>query len=84
MPFTKPQRVITDFFGYDTRGGGWRIDRHPRFMADTTGSGSADIVGFKTTESGCPGHRRLTRASADSCQVIQSELLFRPRKRSSE
>ncbi|MFT4101024.1 MAG: M6 family metalloprotease domain-containing protein [Burkholderiaceae bacterium] len=26
--------------------GGWRIDMHPRFMADTTGDGRADIVGF--------------------------------------
>ena len=26
--------------------GGWRVDRHPRFAADLTGDGRADIVGF--------------------------------------
>src|SRR5262245_22731826 len=26
--------------------GGWRVDRHPRFLADVTGDGRADIVGF--------------------------------------
>ncbi|MEP6980645.1 MAG: M6 family metalloprotease domain-containing protein, partial [Nakamurella sp.] len=26
--------------------GGWRVDRHPRFTADLTGDGCADIVGF--------------------------------------
>ena len=31
-------------FGYVA--GSWRVDRHPRFMADTTGDGRADIVGF--------------------------------------
>ncbi len=25
---------------------GWMVDRHPRFLADTTGDGRADIVGF--------------------------------------
>jgi hypothetical protein len=31
-------------YGYDA--GGWRVDLHPRIMADTTGDGRADIVGF--------------------------------------
>jgi hypothetical protein len=31
-------------FGYNA--GGWRVDRHPRFLADTTADGRADIVGF--------------------------------------
>ncbi len=31
-------------FGYDA--GGWRVDKHPRFLANLTGSGFADIVGF--------------------------------------
>jgi hypothetical protein len=26
--------------------GGWRVNRHPRFMADVTGDGRDDIVGF--------------------------------------
>ncbi|MFG2726622.1 FG-GAP repeat domain-containing protein, partial [Streptomyces canus] len=31
-------------FGYNA--GSWRVDRHPRLLADTTGDGRADIVGF--------------------------------------
>lgn len=34
-------------FGYNA--GGWRVDRHPCFLADLTGNGSADIVGFGNT-----------------------------------
>ena len=41
--FSAPQLVVANF-GYNA--GGWRTDRHPRFMADTTGDGRADIVGF--------------------------------------
>jgi hypothetical protein len=41
--FTAPQLVVNNF-GYSA--GGWRVDRHPRFLADTTGDGRADIVGF--------------------------------------
>ena len=41
--FETPQLVVNNF-GYDA--GGWRVDRHPRFLADTTGDGRADIVGF--------------------------------------
>ena len=41
--FAAPQLVVGNF-GYVA--GGWRVDRHPRFMADTTGDGRADIVGF--------------------------------------
>jgi hypothetical protein len=33
-------------FGHDEKAGGWVADRHPRFVADTTGDGRADIVGF--------------------------------------
>ncbi len=29
--------------GYDD---GWRIENHPRFAADVTGDGAADLVGF--------------------------------------
>ena len=35
--------MITNF-GYNA--GGWRVDQHPRFLADTTGDGRVDIVGF--------------------------------------
>ncbi|KAF8646478.1 hypothetical protein AX16_007200 [Volvariella volvacea WC 439] len=41
--FKAPKLVIKDF-GYDA--GGWRVDKHPRFVADLTGDGRADIVGF--------------------------------------
>ena len=41
--FAAPQLVVANF-GYNA--GGWRVDRHPRMMADTTGDGRADIVGF--------------------------------------
>ncbi|MET8575951.1 FG-GAP-like repeat-containing protein [Streptomyces sp. NPDC005012] len=32
-------------FGHGDQAGGWRVDRHPRFLADTTGNGRLDIVG---------------------------------------
>jgi hypothetical protein len=41
--FEAPQLVVPDF-GYVV--GGWRTERHPRFLVDTTGKGRADIVGF--------------------------------------
>ena len=41
--FESPRVVLADF-GYVA--GGWRVDRHPRFLADVTGDGAADIVGF--------------------------------------
>ena len=45
MTFTTGDvELVLDNFGYVA--GGWRVDRHPRFMADTTGDGRADIVGF--------------------------------------
>ncbi|MEU6474447.1 FG-GAP-like repeat-containing protein [Streptomyces massasporeus] len=33
-------------FGHDEKAGGWLADKHPRFLADTTGDGRPDIVGF--------------------------------------
>ena len=41
--FQPPQLVVANF-GYVA--GGWRVERHPRFLADITGDGRADIVGF--------------------------------------
>ena len=35
-----------DGFGYDT--GGWRIDKHPRMMADVNGDHKQDVVGFSS------------------------------------
>ena len=37
-------RRVVDNFGYTA--GGWRVENHPRFLADLTGDGRADIVGF--------------------------------------
>ncbi|MER8226016.1 FG-GAP-like repeat-containing protein [Streptomyces sp. NPDC094143] len=33
-------------FGHGQPAGGWVADKHPRFLADTTGDGRVDIVGF--------------------------------------
>ena len=41
--FQPPQFVLADF-GFEA--GGWRVEKHPRFLADITGDGRADIVGF--------------------------------------
>ena len=41
--FQAPQFVLNDF---GQEAGGWRLDKHPRMMADLTGDGCADIVGF--------------------------------------
>ena len=43
MKFNSGYVALADF-GYDA--GGWRLDRHLRFMGDTTGDGLPDIVGF--------------------------------------
>ena len=40
--FAAPSFILAAM-GYDD---GWRIDRHPRFAADVTGDGTADLVGF--------------------------------------
>ncbi len=40
--FTAPQLAVSDF-GYNT---GWRVDLHPRFVADLNGDGFKDIVGY--------------------------------------
>lgn len=37
-------RLVLDNFGYAV--GGWRVEKHPRFIADITGDGRGDIVGF--------------------------------------
>lgn len=41
--FSAPALVVSNF-GYNA--GGWRVERHPRFMADITGDGRADVIGF--------------------------------------
>ena len=39
-----PPQLVVGNFGYSA--GGWRVDQHPRFVADVTGDGRGDIVGF--------------------------------------
>ncbi|MEU5667416.1 FG-GAP-like repeat-containing protein [Streptomyces longwoodensis] len=39
-------QLVCRGFGYDDDAGAWRVDRHPRFLADVTGDGRVDIVGF--------------------------------------
>ena len=41
--FTAPQLWVNEF-GYDA--GDWRVERHPRMMADVNGDGQQDVVGF--------------------------------------
>jgi hypothetical protein len=38
-----PKRYVASY-GYEA--GGWRVDRHPRVMADVNADGRADVVGF--------------------------------------
>ena len=40
----KPAKLVLDKFGYEA--GRWRVEKHPRFLADLTGDGRADIIGF--------------------------------------
>ena len=42
--YSAPVQLVVDNFGFNA--GGWRVAQHPRFLADTTGDGRADIVGF--------------------------------------
>ena len=41
--FTDPPKMVIAEFGY---AGGWRVDKHIRYMADIRNVGRADIVGF--------------------------------------
>jgi hypothetical protein len=41
--FQAPQKVV-DNFAYNA--GGWRVEKHPRFVVDLTGDSRAEIVGF--------------------------------------
>jgi hypothetical protein len=38
-----PPQLWSSEFGYNS---GWRVDRHPRLLADVNGDGRADIIGF--------------------------------------
>ncbi|KAA0932107.1 FG-GAP-like repeat-containing protein [Streptomyces apricus] len=39
-------QLVCRGFGYGEDAGAWRVDRHPRFLADVTGDGRVDLVGF--------------------------------------
>jgi len=39
-----PVTKVVDNFAYSA--GGWRVEKHPRYLADLTGDKRADIVGF--------------------------------------
>ncbi|WP_404961233.1 FG-GAP-like repeat-containing protein [Streptomyces sp. 147326] len=39
-------QLVCRGFGYNENAGGWRVDRHPRFLTDITGDKRVDIVGF--------------------------------------
>ncbi len=39
----QPARMVSADFSFNT---GWRVDDHPRFLADMDGDGKVDIVGF--------------------------------------
>ena len=41
--FTAPQLWV-DNFGYEAEN--WRVDTHPRLLADVTGDGKVDVIGF--------------------------------------
>ena len=41
--FQQVKRVVDNF---GVQAGGWLVESHPRFLADITGDGRADIVGF--------------------------------------
>lgn len=39
-------QLVCRGFGYNDVAGAWRVDRHPRYLADITGDGRVDIIGF--------------------------------------
>ena len=42
----QPSKLVLGSFGYSAAAGSWRVEQHPRFVADLTGDGRGDIVGF--------------------------------------
>ena len=64
--FQAPKLVID---GFGAAAGGWRVERHPRFVADLNGDGKADVLGFGNAgvwESLNLGRHLLASARTDS------------------
>ena len=55
------RRCVVANFGYDA--GGWRVERHPRFLADTTGDGRPTSSASATPASGCRGRSPAASSS---------------------
>ncbi|KAF8877740.1 hypothetical protein CPB84DRAFT_1794703 [Gymnopilus junonius] len=43
---SQTSELVTPNFGFNDEAGKWRVEKHVRVLADTTGKGRADIVGF--------------------------------------
>ena len=43
--FQPPRRVLQNF-GYSDSAGGWRVEKHPRFVAKLSETGGASIIAF--------------------------------------
>ncbi|MEJ2889641.1 FG-GAP repeat domain-containing protein [Actinomycetospora aeridis] len=69
--FEAPKLVISNF-GYNA--GGWRVDRHPRFLADTTGDGRADVVGFG--DAGVYVSRSLASGTFESPKLVVGNFAY--------
>ena len=50
--FQPGQAVLLNSMCYSTQAGGWRIETHPRFVADLTGNGRVDLIGFSNAGRG--------------------------------
>ncbi|MDY7088744.1 MAG: FG-GAP-like repeat-containing protein [Actinomycetota bacterium] len=65
-------RKVVDNFGYTA--GGWRVEKHPRFLADTTGDGRADIVGFG--DAGVWISRAQANGSYDALRMVVGNFAY--------
>ncbi|KAF8905765.1 hypothetical protein CPB84DRAFT_1844767 [Gymnopilus junonius] len=45
-PSVEKHRLVISSYGFDAVAGGWKKDKHVRLIADTTGNGLGDVVGF--------------------------------------
>ncbi|KAF9522353.1 lectin 2 [Crepidotus variabilis] len=44
--FSSPPTKVIGSFGYNQEAGGWRINKHPRLLADLRNTGRCDLIGF--------------------------------------